>query len=150
MKQVPSWKNRGNSSLLFSTDSRDIARALRLALISAALTLSGCATTPDAANSGSSDSIPLGAVDTAPALTPGRYALVVFGMSCPKCISNVDLQLAKIAGVAHPKVDMKHGIVTIEVIGPEQPSREALFRAIGDAGFTLREIRTLKTSEAKP
>ena len=47
-------------------------------------------------------------------------------------------------------INMKHGIVTIEVIGPEQPSREALFRAIGDAGFTLREIRTLKTSEAKP
>jgi copper chaperone CopZ len=149
MKQVPSW-NRGNSSLHFAVQSRDIATTLRIALLSATLALSGCATTPDAANSGSSDSIPLGAVDTAPALTPGKYALVVFGMSCPKCISNVDLQLAKITGVAHPKVDMKHGIVTIEVIGPEQPSREALFRAIGDAGFTLREIRTLKTSEAKP
>jgi copper chaperone CopZ len=149
MKQVLSW-NRGNSSLHFAVQSRDIATTLRIALLSTTLALSGCATTPDAANSASSDSISLGAVDTASTLTPGKYALVVFGMSCPKCISNVDLQLAKITGVAHPKVDMKHGIVTIEVIGPEQPSREALFREIGDAGFTLREIRTLKTSEAKP
>jgi len=149
MKQIPSW-NRGNSSLHFAVQSRDIATTLRIALLSTTLALSGCATTPDAANSGSSDSIPLGAVDTAPALTPGKYARVVFGMSCPKCISNVDLQLAKITGVAHPKVDMKHGIVTIEVIGPEQPSREALFRAIGDAGFTLREIRTMESAEAKP
>ena len=149
MKQVSSW-NRGNSSLSFNVPSRDIAPTLRSALLSTTLALSGCATTPDAANTASSDSISLGAVATAPALTPGKYALVVFGMSCPKCISNVDLQLAKIAGIAHPKVDMKHGIVTIEVIGPEQPSREALFRAIGDAGFTLREIRTLESSEAKP
>ena len=149
MKQITSW-NRGNSSLPFNAPSRDIAPTLGIALLATTLSLSGCANTPHVTDSASSDAISLGAVDTAPALTPGKYALVVFGMSCPKCISNVDLQLAKIAGVAHPKVDMKHGIVTIEVSGPEQPSREALFRAIGDAGFTLREIRTLESTEAKP
>ena len=109
--------------------------------------LTACASQP-ATREATPDNITahLGAVHSAPTLTPGHYALVVFGMSCPKCISNVDLQLGRIAGIVNPKVDMKHGIVTIEVPGPAEPSRAAIFRAILDAGFTLREIRTLSAA----
>jgi copper chaperone CopZ len=74
-------------------------------------------------------------------LAPGRYELVVRGMSCPKCISNVDLQLKRIDGVVDPQVDMKHGVVTITVREGSAPTRAAVGAAIGDAGFTLVEIR---------
>ena len=75
-------------------------------------------------------------------LGPGRYDLVVRGMSCPKCISNVDLQLKRIDGVANPKVDMKHGVVSVTVREGASPSRAEVARAIEDAGFTLVEIRS--------
>jgi copper chaperone CopZ len=74
-------------------------------------------------------------------LAPGRYDLVVRGMSCPKCISNVDLQLKRIDGVGEPKVDMKNGVVAITVRDGSAPSRAAVATAISDAGFTLTEIR---------
>lgn len=128
--------------------ARRVIVASRVAATLLVTTLSmslGCASTQQ-----SGDAANLGAVYSAPTLPAGRYALVVFGMSCPKCISNVDLQLGKITGVAHPKVDMKHGIVTIDVPGPTEPSRDAIFQAILDAGFTLREIRSLPQAEVTP
>jgi copper chaperone CopZ len=67
-------------------------------------------------------------------------------MSCPKCISNVDLQLARIEGIRDAKVDMRHGLVTFAVPGPAEPSRAAVSRAILDAGFTLREIRRVEAN----
>ena len=74
-------------------------------------------------------------------LTDGRYRLVVHGMSCPKCISNVELQLARIPGITRPEVDMKNGVVTVKVDGNHQPSKESIAGAIADSGFTLVEIR---------
>jgi copper chaperone CopZ len=62
-------------------------------------------------------------------------------MSCPKCISNVDLQLARIAGVGDIAVDMKHGLVTLSVASGAEVSRDRLAAAVEDAGFTLRAIR---------
>ncbi|MEY2807274.1 MAG: Heavy-metal-associated domain [Planctomycetota bacterium] len=102
--------------------------------------LASCASTPDAGGAGSAP----GAVYASETLAPGRYALVVLGMSCPKCISNVDLQLARIEGIRDAKVDMRHGLVTFVVPGPAEPSRAAVSRAILDAGFTLREIRRVE------
>jgi mercuric ion binding protein len=72
---------------------------------------------------------------------PGRYELEVLGMSCPKCISNVDLQLARIAGVGEVAVDMKNGLVTLSVAAGAEVSRDRLAAAVEDAGFTLRAIR---------
>jgi copper chaperone CopZ len=74
-------------------------------------------------------------------LTDGSYRLVVHGMSCPKCISNVELQLARIPGITRPEVDMKNGVVTVKVDGNHQPSKESIAGAIADSGFTLVEIR---------
>lgn len=74
-------------------------------------------------------------------LADGNYTLVVHGMSCPKCISNVELQLARIKGIGHPAIDMKHGFVRIDVEGGSKPSKELIASAIADSGFTLVEIR---------
>lgn len=106
------------------------------AVILVALT-TGCASTPTApADRGAS----LAAIGDG-TLAPGRYDLVVLGMSCPKCISNVDLQLKRIDGIVDPKVDMKHGVVSITVREGASPTRASVAAAIGDAGFTLTEIR---------
>ena len=107
-----------------------------VALTLAALPM-GCASTHTAP----SDRNPSLAAVGDGTLAPGRYDLVVHGMSCPKCISNVDLQLKRIDGVGEPKVDMKHGIVAITVRDGAAPSRAAVAAAITDAGFTLAEIR---------
>jgi copper chaperone CopZ len=77
-------------------------------------------------------------------LAPGRYDLVVHGMSCPKCISNLDLQLTRINGVRDPRVDMKNGVVAITVEIGASPSRRAIANAVQDAGFTLAEIREIQ------
>jgi copper chaperone CopZ len=93
----------------------------------------GCSTTPARASAG--------AVEGPASIGPGRYALEVLGMSCPKCISNVDLQLARIAGVGDIAVDMKHGLVTLSVASGAEVSRDRLAAAVEDAGFTLRAVR---------
>lgn len=120
------------------------ARGLRAfcaapALLACSLALSGCA--GGAANSTASNDRAALADMGDGALAPGRYDLVVRGMSCPKCISNVDLQLKRIEGVLDPKVDMKNGVVAITVREGASPMRSAIAAAIGDAGFTLAEIR---------
>ena len=107
-----------------------------VALTLAALPM-GCASTHTAP----SDRNPSLAAVGDGTLAPGRYDLVVHGMSCPKCISNVDLQLKRIDGVGEPKVDMKNGVVAITVRDGAAPSRAAVAAAITDAGFTLAEIR---------
>jgi hypothetical protein len=38
-------------------------------------------------------------------------------------------------------VDMKNGIVAIDVTGGANPSKDAIANAIADSGFTLVEIR---------
>lgn len=116
--------------------------ALRLSLLPATLLLAlllplvpGCAAPSTASASP-------GAVEGPDLLGPGRYALSVRGMSCPKCISNVDLQLARIAGVRDVAVDMKNGLVRLSVAERNEVAKSALAAAVADAGFTLASIRT--------
>jgi copper chaperone CopZ len=120
------------------------------ALAAAAPLVGGCAAT---ASSSASPAASPAASTTAigdGTLGPGRYDLVVRGMSCPKCISNVDLQLKRIDGVANPKVDMKNGVVSVTVREGASPSRAEVARAIEDAGFTLVEIRAGAGAEVAP
>lgn len=115
------------------------------ALAAAIMLVGGCAATTSSISSSPS---PAAIGDGA--LGPGRHDLVVRGMSCPKCISNVDLQLKRIDGVVDPKVDMKNGRVVITVREGASPSRAAIARAIEDAGFTLAEIRAAAGAEVAP
>ena len=102
--------------------------ALSAALILALLSCKSTSPTPSAVRGPES-------------LSDGRYTLVVHGMSCPKCISNVEMQLVRIGGIAHPEIDMKNGFVHIAVEGGATPRRDAIASAIEDSGFTLVEIR---------
>jgi len=114
-----------------------MCRAALVAALPLAALSAGCAST----SSTSSDRAGALAMVDDGTLAPGRYDLVVRGMSCPKCISNVDLQLKRIDGVLDTKVDMKHGVVAITVREGAAPARAAIASAISDAGFTLAEIR---------
>ena len=96
--------------------------------------LASCASIP------SSPSSPAAIAGPA-SLSDGRYTLVVHGMSCPKCISNVEMQLTRISGITHQVVDMKNGFVRVEVAGGSAPTKDAIANAIADSGFTLVEIR---------
>jgi mercuric ion binding protein len=102
-----------------------------------------CALIPFAPSCASTQPAPKSAAEVAgpDSLEPGRYALGVLGMSCPKCISNVDLQLARIDGVSNIAVDMKNGVVRLEVAAGKPVAKSALFAAVNDAGFTLASIR---------
>lgn len=110
---------------------------LRTLLLSGAL-VAGCSSTT------SMRSAPAAVAGPA-TLREGGYTLVVHGMSCPKCISNVELQLTRIPGVARPTVDMKHGFVLVDIAPGAEPTKEAVAAAIADSGFTLVEIK-----EGKP
>ena len=102
-----------------------------------ALPIAGCEATPARTASGAGTPVLTGPDP----LVEGRYALEVLGMSCPKCISNVDLQLARIAGVGEVEVDMKNGLVTLAVAPGAEVARARIADAIADAGFTLRAVR---------
>ena len=66
--------------------------------------------------------------------------LVVHGMGCPQCASNVDRQLLRVPGVQDVKVDMGTGRVTVNYSAANPPSREQLTKAIEETGFTLVNI----------
>lgn len=97
----------------------------------AAFMLSGCASTGAAPRS---DDPRLASPDPVPA---GDVLLHVRGMSCPQCITNVDLQLLALRGVQRAHVDMGAGTVRVAVQGDDRPAPADFVRAVERAGFTL-------------
>jgi copper chaperone CopZ len=78
------------------------------------------------------------------AITESNSAVLhVRGMSCPKCVTNVDLQVLALPGVQEAHVDMGAGTVRVtfdpDLTAP-RPSQAALARAVERAGFTLAGI----------
>lgn len=74
-------------------------------------------------------------------LGPGPAVLVISGLSCPLCASNIDRSLARVPGVAVVGTDLSNGEVTLAISGQSRPSRAALAKAVEDSGFTLVSIR---------
>ena len=105
----------------------------------AGVVLSGCA------SSGSgSDSMAGGVpVETgALAEDASSVLLVVEGLSCPMCASNVDKELAQIPGVTGVSVDLNSGTVTVALAQAPRPSAADFEKAVYDSGFTLKQIAT--------
>lgn len=75
-------------------------------------------------------------------LAAGPTVLVISGLSCPLCASNVDRSLARIPGVAVVGTDLSNGEVTLQLSGQSRPSRAALAKAVEESGFTLVSIRS--------
>ncbi len=63
--------------------------------------------------------------------------LWVNGMGCPQCVTNVDLALERLPGVASTRVDLGAGKVYVGFTGDKRPSPRQMHKAVDDAGNTL-------------
>lgn len=71
-----------------------------------------------------------------------RATLLVYGMSCPLCATNVDQQLLTLPGVSTVNVDLSNGWVTVLLKdGAARPSKRDLARAIVESGMTIVDIQ---------
>jgi copper chaperone CopZ len=103
----------------------------------ALLLLQGCASSqPSQPRPGQVSS----ATDTQPITAPSA-TLIVHGMSCPLCASNVDKQLLEVPGVTLAAVNMGSGEVTVTFAPKARVTRKQLEDAIYKSGFTLAEVR---------
>jgi len=113
--------------------------ALPLCLLTSALSLlalAGCgATQTSKASPGAT-----AAVADAP-IAASSATLIVHGMSCPLCASNVDQQLVKIPGVTGALVDMGSGEVKVAFAKDARVTRKQIEDAVYKSGFTLAEVR---------
>lgn len=97
----------------------------------------GCATSKPTLKASDSAVVSIDGPITSPTAT-----LVVHGMSCLLCASNVDKQLLDVPGVSGVNVNMNTGHVAITIDPKQPPTRDMLARAIDRSGFTLAEVRT--------
>jgi predicted porin len=73
-------------------------------------------------------------------VTTSPVKLHVLGMSCPKCVSNVDIQLMRVSGVQKAQIDMGSGIVVVDFDPSKKITRAALAKAVDDSGLTIASI----------
>lgn len=116
-------------------------RVSTVSLLGLAL-LAGCAST-ESASQLSSDAAPVQSTLDSDQIIEGDSAtLVVAGMSCPMCASNVDTELKEIAGVQSVEVDLDSGEVRVALFGKIRPTLGELAAAIDRSGFTLDSVKT--------
>lgn len=70
-----------------------------------------------------------------------RVTLVVYGMSCPLCATNVDKQLLAVNGVSDVNVDLSSGKIDVALAAKPRPTTRQLAGAIERSGFTLMDIK---------
>lgn len=116
-----------------------------MSLLSIPLLLAACASTPPNRTADAGDPL----VDR-PEPTADTVVLVAYGMACPKCVTNADLQLMKLDGVRSVAIDMKHGFITVGIDPTRPPDREAYARAIDAAGLTLVSVHEASVGLAAP
>ena len=73
-------------------------------------------------------------------VTPPTATLVVHGLSCPQCASNVDKQLLAVKGVQQVNVNLGNGQVVVLVSKDQPPTGTQLAEAVKKSGYTLIRI----------
>ena len=73
-------------------------------------------------------------------VSPPTATLVVHGLSCPQCASNVDKQLLAVKGVQQVHVNLGNGQVVVLVSQNEPPTGAQLAAAVKKSGYTLVRI----------
>jgi copper chaperone CopZ len=68
--------------------------------------------------------------------------LVVHGMGCPQCSTNVDKQLMAVPGVQKVQINLGTGEVDVRLAADHQPTGNQLAAAIKKSGYTLVRIET--------
>ena len=77
--------------------------------------------------------------DNQPLTTP-TATLLVHGLSCPQCSSNVDKQLMAVQGVQQVQVNLGTGQVNVKLNETHPPTSNQLATAIRKSGYTLVRI----------
>lgn len=118
--------------------SRMIIGLAPLAALSFAL--AGCAGSPSATPSATPASEPVAAADTS---TPtglvkdDQVTMLVTGLSCPFCATNLERGFTKLPGVEDVAIDLGTGQAKVLLIGKERPTYGQLQQAVKDSGFTF-------------
>ena len=73
-------------------------------------------------------------------VSPPTATLVVHGLSCPQCASNVDKQLLAVKGVQQVNVNLGNGQVVVLVSQNQPPTGAQLAAAVKKSGYTLVRI----------
>ena len=122
----------------------------RLAAVAFTCLLAACASTPTAGPTHATSSTDAAAdrLTSPGAVADDHIVLVAHGMACPKCVTNADLQLMKLPGVASVRIDMQHGILDMTMTGADRPTRAEIAKAIDDAGLTLVSVHGRTADEA--
>jgi copper chaperone CopZ len=107
-------------------------------LASAALALGACSAVPQTTADTSADA---GAQQASLDLLSGPGAtLIVHGLSCPLCATNVDKQLRALPGVRSVKVNLGTGEIGVSFSPAGAPTNDQLAKAVTESGFTLVSI----------
>ena len=133
-----------------------LSARVRTRLVAVAFTclLAACASTPTAgpsplpSHAASSTDAAADRLTSPGAVADDHIVLVAHGMACPKCVTNADLQLMKLPGVAGVRIDMQHGILDMTMTGADRPTRAEIAKAIDDAGLTLVSVHGRTADEA--
>lgn len=116
-----------------------LPRLFVLAVSMALVTSVGCSSRPAAGAQ-----MATSAGELAPTEGPikaDQVTLLVHGMSCPLCASNIDKQLLEVSGVSGVLVDMGTGEVKVSFAPKARVTRQQLENAVHKSGFTLAEVR---------
>jgi copper chaperone CopZ len=73
-------------------------------------------------------------------LTTSTATLIVHGLSCPQCASNVDKQLLAVKGVQQVHVNLGNGQVVLLLDKNQPPTGTQLASAVKKSGYTLVRI----------
>src|SRR6476660_5893844 len=73
-------------------------------------------------------------------VSPPTATLLVHGLSCPQCASNVDKQLLAVSGVQQVHVNLGNGQVVVLVSPDRPPTGAQLAAAVKKSGYTLVRI----------
>ena len=73
-------------------------------------------------------------------VAPPTATLVVHGLSCPQCATNVDKQLLAVRGVQQVNVNLGTGQVVVLVSKDQPPTGTQLADAVKKSGYTLVRI----------
>lgn len=73
-------------------------------------------------------------------VTGDEVVLLVNGLGCPQCATNIDRALERVPGVTSVQVDLGSGKVTVGLGSKRKPTPHELSEAVADAGLTLVKI----------
>lgn len=112
-----------------------------ISLVCAALAAVGCQSSPESTAAEHTEHQAEGAEQSVSTeAAPHTAVITVYGMGCPQCANNVDLQLMRVAGVESVTIDMGSGQVFAKLTPQRYPTRDQLAQAINETGFTLVDI----------